>query len=164
MVYLIHIHKLDDKEPDGPKLGQRVLHYVGFVKEDKDLEKRISEHRAGYDNGSKLLKAANEKNVSWEVVAIYPGENENFERKMKLTNKLSRYCPICNPDSYVKTPFARKLKVPYQEMWERYYEQKFTIVDMNDPQTKKIIEEKIKSIESKPKTGEKFPGFTKPKR
>lgn len=80
MIYLIHFTK---------KLAHS-QHYLGFV--ENDLNARFKLHCSG--GGAKILKRCNEVGIEYEIVATFDGDR-NMERKMKNTNNLKQFCPIC---------------------------------------------------------------------
>jgi predicted GIY-YIG superfamily endonuclease len=80
-VYLIHLE--DKLNPDHP-----CQHYVGW---SQFIEQRIGHHRRG--NGCKLLRAANERGVAWNVVRVWRGSGDD-ERLLKNQKNAPRYCPI----------------------------------------------------------------------
>lgn len=80
MIYLVHLDK--------PMFHAK--HYVGYSK--GSFKKRLERHRAG--GGSKLLKAAKEQGIGYEVVRTWPG-NRTQERQLKRQKNTPRYCPIC---------------------------------------------------------------------
>lgn len=83
MVYLIHF--------DEPLKHAR--HYVGFVDGDENLQKRMDAHKA--NQGAKLIRAVNLAGIKWVIARVFSGKCRNFERSLKNTNDIPRYCPIC---------------------------------------------------------------------
>lgn len=81
MIYLIHFDK--------PL--KHASHYIGFV--ERNLKKRIERHRAG--SGAKILRAANEAKISWDVVRTWPDGTRDDERKLKNSKNSKRLCPVC---------------------------------------------------------------------
>lgn len=82
MVYLIHF--------DTPLAHAR--HYVGYC-EDGRLEQRLEEHRRG--EGANILRVCNERGISYDVVRTWEGADRARERKIKNTNHVPYYCPVC---------------------------------------------------------------------
>lgn len=82
MVYLIHL--------DTPLAHAQ--HYLGFVK--NNLEQRVKRHRSG--QGAKMLKAANEAGIGWDVVRTWPDGDRTFERMLKNRKKSKCLCPKCS--------------------------------------------------------------------
>lgn len=82
MVYIIHFDKP----------FKHALHYIGYCK-DELFEKRMEHHRKG--TGARLLNAVNKAGIGWSVVRTWPGEDGNFERKLKNASHSKRHCPIC---------------------------------------------------------------------
>lgn len=99
-VYLIHL-----SQPLSPK--HTCQHYIGY---STIFEHRIRLHKRG--KGSKLLKAAKERNISWEVVRVWnveDGKGRELETKLKKQHG-SRLCPICRPkyNEYIRNRAGRK--------------------------------------------------------
>lgn len=69
-------------------------HYVGW---SKDLEARLAHHRAG--TGANLLRVAKKAGIDFGVVCVWPEETRTFERKLKNTHRVARYCPVCSGKS-----------------------------------------------------------------
>lgn len=94
-VYLIHIENGD--------------HYVGWA---EDVDARIDEHEstvcyppepgqeeAGWHKtgtGAKFLGVANFRELNWELVRVWWGQDRSFERRVKRWNRSSRFCPVCS--------------------------------------------------------------------
>lgn len=82
IVYLIHLEK--PVNPDRP-----AQHYLGWT---TNLSNRIEQHRT--NQGAKILKAANQRNIKWEVVATWNcGRGGEVQFKRRRNHK--RYCPKC---------------------------------------------------------------------
>lgn len=89
MLYLIHFER-----PLGTE-KHRASHYLGFVEGDEtSIQARLEEHRAGW--GARITAAANQRGIHYDVARILPGDRTE-ERRLKNTNNLGRYCPICSP-------------------------------------------------------------------
>lgn len=87
MIYLIHL---------SAPLGH-AKHYLGFVEDRFDLERRLKRHRSG--QGSRLLRACNERGIAYEIVRVWPAGTRTHERRMK--NRAStQLCPTCVPNPY----------------------------------------------------------------
>lgn len=90
-VYLLH---LSDPMPQGddPRTGKprAAQHYIGFT---THLTKRLEHHRSG--NGSKMLRAAGERGIEFEVAQVWKGADRNFERRLHNQKNSPRLCPIC---------------------------------------------------------------------
>lgn len=84
-VYLIHL-----LVPIG-----HARHYIGF---SLDHAARLEEHRAG--RGGRLLKVANMRGVTYEVVRIWTPADRRFERRAKNYARARALCPVCNPLSW----------------------------------------------------------------
>jgi hypothetical protein len=84
--YLIH---LDAKlgNPASPR-GQ-AGHYIGTT---VNLERRLETHRAGL--GARMLAAANERGIAYDVVRTWPG-GRDFEKRIKRQRNAPRLCPAC---------------------------------------------------------------------
>jgi predicted GIY-YIG superfamily endonuclease len=81
MVYLIHFEQ---------KLSH-AQHYIGFA--ENDLEQRIEKHKSGL--GAKILRAANQAGINWNVVKVWDNGDRTFERKLKNQKKARCLCPVC---------------------------------------------------------------------
>lgn len=85
MVYLIHL----------ATPYKHARHYIGYTKRDSTLQDRFNHHVNG--SGSAFLRAVSKAGISFEIVRTWPGEDGNFERKLKKWKKSSQLCPICSP-------------------------------------------------------------------
>lgn len=83
-VYLIH---LDSKLAHSQ-------HYIGFTELD-DVDQRLKVHESG--QGSPMLRAANQKGISYHVSRIWHDKTRGFERRLKNAKKSRLLCPVCNP-------------------------------------------------------------------
>jgi hypothetical protein len=83
--YLIH---LDRRPGSGHPLGT-AGHYVG---QTVDLDRRLETHRAG--KGARLLAAAVERGIGFDVVRTWPGGRET-EKRIKRQRNAPRLCPAC---------------------------------------------------------------------
>jgi predicted GIY-YIG superfamily endonuclease len=89
MVYLIHLEK-----PLGNDRHQ-ASHYIGFTpgRTVRNLEKRFTKHVAGH--GSAMLRAANERGISYDVVRAWRDGDRTFERQLKNRKNAKQLCPCC---------------------------------------------------------------------
>jgi hypothetical protein len=86
VVYLVHLDTaLGSAHPRG-----RARHYVGTTA--VGVERRLAVHRAGL--GSKMLAAANQRGIAYDVVRTWPGGRE-VERRIKAQRNAPRLCPTC---------------------------------------------------------------------
>lgn len=85
MVYLIHFERA----------YRHARHYIGFVADKRNLQRRIEHHRAG--RGARLLKAVADSNIAFDVVRTWPDGDRTFERRLKNRKETPRLCPVCNP-------------------------------------------------------------------
>lgn len=100
MVYLIHFDK--------PFKG--VQHYIEYSADEKFLQ-RIEHHKK--NTGSALLRAANKAGIKWKVVREWPGEDGNFERKLKNQKNTPCLCPTCkeNKDKFRRQRMRSRAKL-----------------------------------------------------
>lgn len=89
MVYLIHL-----SEP-----YKHAQHYLGFVENDEDVDRRLSLHKKGI--GSKFLKAVNKAGIQYSLARLWSGYTRTQERELKNKKHSSRLCPICNPNKNI---------------------------------------------------------------
>ena len=80
-VYILHF-----SEPISGKAG----HYTGFA---ENVSARLAHHRNG--TGARLTQVAAERGVTMTLARTFEGENRAFERRLKQTKNIRRYCPIC---------------------------------------------------------------------
>lgn len=83
MIYLLHF-----RQPISAR--HTCQHYLGYT---TDLDERIRDHRRG--KGSRLCAVAREKEISFTVAEVLPGDRHT-ERQLKAQKNTRRYCPICN--------------------------------------------------------------------
>lgn len=79
-VYLIHL--------DTPLHHAR--HYIGFARE---LDKRMYHHRHG--TGARMLKACNERGITYQVARTWENTPQAFEYTLKRRKDSDFYCPFC---------------------------------------------------------------------
>jgi GIY-YIG catalytic domain len=85
LVYLVHLQtKLGSDHPKGG-----AGHYIG---QTIDLERRLAQHREG--TGARILAAANERGIAYDVVRTWPG-GRDVERRLKNLRNAPRLCPTC---------------------------------------------------------------------
>lgn len=77
-------------------------HYSGYSKNKRTLKLRIQHHIAGA--GSRLCRAVSQAGIGIQLARIFPRKDRNFERKLKNTQHIHRYCPICNPNAVEYKP------------------------------------------------------------
>ena len=65
-------------------------HYVGW---SKDLNARLAHHKAG--TGARLMQVVGAAGIEWTLARVWPGETRTFERTLKNTHRVARYCPVC---------------------------------------------------------------------
>jgi predicted GIY-YIG superfamily endonuclease len=84
-VYLVHLdQRLGSDHPNG---GAR--HYLG---QTQNLAQRLESHRAGL--GARILAAANERGIAYDVVRTWPGGRDE-ERRLKRQHNAPKLCPTC---------------------------------------------------------------------
>ena len=88
-IYLIHL--------DRP-FQEKVSHYIGYT--DREVEQRLQDHKNG--RGARLLNAVNKAKISYIVVRIWEDVDKYFERKLKKQKNSKRFCPVCNPQKYIR--------------------------------------------------------------
>lgn len=83
------------------KSGSRFTasHYIGYA---ENIDERLEQHRKG--NGSAFMTAVAKKGIRWDVARIWPGENRDWERRLKNQKNAARLCPICNPNAFNYCP------------------------------------------------------------
>lgn len=90
MVYILHL--------DTPLKHAR--HYVGFSTSSRTLEERLEHHRNG-TAGCRFTEVLRELGITFTLAYVYQGKkyDRTFERRLKNTKHIPRYCPICNPNA-----------------------------------------------------------------
>jgi hypothetical protein len=85
ITYLIHLdRRLGSNRPRGT-----AGHYVGTT---INLDQRLEIHRVG--KGARMLAAANERGIAYDVVRTWPG-GRDVERRLKRQRNAPRMCPTC---------------------------------------------------------------------
>lgn len=93
-IYLLHLNR---------KL-HHAQHYIGYT---ENLSQRLNTHAMG--RGSKMLRAAALKGISWQLVRVWTNVPPSFERQIKRTHSACDYCPVCMGDRVrAYKPKARK--------------------------------------------------------
>ena len=87
-VYLVHLER--------PLAHAR--HYTGYA---DDIVRRLQEHMEC--KGSRLLCAAVNRGIPFEVVKIWPGQGRSLERQIKNSKAATMLCPICGPSYRVRS-------------------------------------------------------------
>lgn len=77
-------------------------HYVGT---SVDVDRRLSEHRAG--RGSKFTQAVVKAGIELILAAVWPGERPE-EKYFKLRKNSARYCPFCRENFLARDRARRK--------------------------------------------------------
>lgn len=86
VVYLVHLEaRLGSSHPNGS-----AGHYLGTT---INLDRRLSQHREG--TGARILAAAVERGIGFDVVRTWPGGREE-ERRLKRQRNAPRMCPRCS--------------------------------------------------------------------
>lgn len=65
-------------------------HYIGY---SSNIEKRMEKHEAGESTG--LMRAVKEAGINFDLVRVWHGKNQFFERKLKNRKGAARFCPKC---------------------------------------------------------------------
>lgn len=91
IVYLLHFDS-----PLGNEKHQ-AIHYVGFSQNRRTLKARIEHHQNGTARCS-ITNALKEKGIGFQLATTFKKVERAFERKLKNTKKVARYCPICHPE------------------------------------------------------------------
>ena len=86
MVYILHLAT--------PLAHAR--HYTGFSQNGRTLKERIAHHHAGTAH-CRFTEVLHELGIGFEVARVFKNADRTFERKLKNTKHVARYCPICNP-------------------------------------------------------------------
>jgi hypothetical protein len=86
ITYLVHLDQaLGSTHPRGG-----AQHYVGTT---VNLDQRLETHRAG--KGARMLAAAVERGISFDVVRTWDGGRET-EKRIKRLRNAPRLCPACS--------------------------------------------------------------------
>lgn len=77
MIYLLKFKRPvgGDHHPNG-----KAEFYLGYC-DDKRLDERLSEHRAG--RGAAILRWCSQNGVGFDLVAVIPGGDRKLERRLK---------------------------------------------------------------------------------
>jgi predicted GIY-YIG superfamily endonuclease len=84
-VYLLHL--------DTPVGHAR--HYTGW---GKIATERFKDHLAG--RGGRLLKVANSRGITYQLVRVWTPADRRFERRVKNYAAARKLCPLCNPATW----------------------------------------------------------------
>ena len=81
---------------NGPRSGQPhpTRHYIGFARDGRVTE-RLAVHAQG--RGSRLVRAAVERGIGFELVRVWYGGSRALERYLKLRRQGPEFCPRCSP-------------------------------------------------------------------
>ena len=89
-VYLIAFYREQRHTPYGAGVHGTALHYCGW---SVDMRRRLRQHRIGI--GARLCAAVVAAGYRLRVVAVWPGAGRAWERQLKNSHDLGRYCPVC---------------------------------------------------------------------
>jgi predicted GIY-YIG superfamily endonuclease len=84
VVYLLHLERP----------YKHAAHYVGFAKR---LDERLAHHANG--TGARFLQVVRAAGIGWIQACVWPNADRAFERKLKNTHNVARYCPRCQGKS-----------------------------------------------------------------
>lgn len=76
-------------------------HYCGF---GLDVYRRVDAQLQNKRTAAKFVKVVHKAGIKIHLARLWPGESRSFERRLKNTHNLKKYCPICkrvvtvNPD------------------------------------------------------------------
>lgn len=89
--YLLHLDAPMSQGSD-PRTGKEraATHYLG---QTDDLETRLERHRNG--QGSKMLRAAKQRGIGFQLARVWEGADRHFERRLHNRKDSPRMCPIC---------------------------------------------------------------------
>lgn len=73
------VYMLKISEPLGNEKHQ-AMYYLGYA-DDKRLQERVAEHRAGY--GAAITRAAIERGYTLELIMVIPKGTRKLERQLK---------------------------------------------------------------------------------
>lgn len=99
IVYLIHFN-----EPLAHS-----SHYIGWA---SNFKGRIWHHQHG--TGARILSAANEKGIEWNVVRVWVNEDRHFERWLKNKKGANKFCPVCTEECSLNTAI-KQVRVDSEE-------------------------------------------------
>lgn len=71
---------------------QHARHYVGWT-DQEDVASRLEEHLKG--TGSRLVRAAVAAGISVHLAHVFVGADRHFERRVKKSTDVSRWCRMC---------------------------------------------------------------------
>lgn len=92
-VYILHL--------DTPLAHAK--HYVGYSTSPRTLEARIEHHRAG-TAGARFTQVLHERGITFQVARVFEEADAIFERQLKNTKNVARYCPLCTPNAHPYLP------------------------------------------------------------
>lgn len=93
IVYILHL--------DTPL--HHAKHYTGWSTNGRTIRRRLDHHANG-TAGCKFTRALHEKGITFTVARLFKGVDRHFERALKNTHKVTKYCPICNPNAPAYKP------------------------------------------------------------
>ena len=79
--YLIHLYQ---------PLAGHASHYLGYA---SNVARRYERHMAG--NGSRMLAAAIQQRIDFDVVRVWKDGNKAKEKELKRGHNSKVYCPLC---------------------------------------------------------------------
>lgn len=94
-VYILHL--------DTPL--HHAKHYVGFSTNRRTLRNRLEHHAHGTAN-CRFTQVLHQLGITFTLARLFKGNkyDRNFERKLKNTKAVPRYCPICAGEERPFTP------------------------------------------------------------
>lgn len=84
---------------------KQAKHYVGFT-DQEDVGDRIVEHLKG--TGSRLVRAAVGAGVTIHIAHVFVGADRHFERRIKRSTDVCRWCRMCGRHERPKPRIKRE--------------------------------------------------------
>lgn len=88
-VYLLHF---SEPYPNGTPSQ----HYCGYA---RNVNHRVKKHMNPHANTASLVRAMHEQGIGFVLARVWPDGDPAFERKLKRSHNLRRYCPVCKVDN-----------------------------------------------------------------
>lgn len=90
-VYILHLDAPLAQGPDPRTVRPRAAgHYTGYAAR---LQERLEHHAQG--TGARFTQVCVERGITFQLARVFDGADRAFERKLKNTKNVARYCPLC---------------------------------------------------------------------
>lgn len=89
-------------------------HYAGMT---TNLNNRLNLHLMGR-SGSHIMRAVYLARIPWQLARTWQTDNSLFERQLKDSHNLARYCPVCRKERIMSRLAEQLYPVPLASIFK----------------------------------------------